>query len=357
MSNLNNTIRENYQLKTELDNMIRTVKENEAKHQGFKMVQYSFLMSENLNELSVKPLKYLEEIFNLDRVALFIKEGSYPMAECSLTECERVFVKKAVAFDYTFLEKRTFYGSNVLILHSSLSFPDYNEPYSYVMAPIVDSGVVTGAIGLYSKDKERFDKNQNVDFINEFALIVSIALRKLNNAIMLEMQAHTDYLTGLPNKSVLEIGAKKRLSDYRDNKRPFIFMLLDLDNFKTVNDIEGHLTGDEVLKRVALAIRDSIDVGDMLGRFGGDEFYLFADSSDRNRLLKMVFNIKNAVGAVSKDMGIPINIGISAGAVNVPEDTKEAETFMELVKLADKRLYTAKQSGKGEFIGVNNDNK
>ena len=357
MSNLNNLIKENYQLKAELDNMIRTVKENEVKHNGFKTVQHSFLLSRSLKELSETALRYLEEIFDLDKVVLYLKDGSYSALSCSFSKEERVFLKKSEAFDYTFLNKRAFFGSNPLILHSSLAFPDYDGAYSYVIAPVIESGNITAAIGLYSQDTERFTVEQNVDFINEFTMIVAIALRKLDNSRILEMQAQTDYLTGLPNKSMLEIAANKVFADYQNNGKPFSFILLDLDNFKQVNDVKGHLVGDDVLKKVATSIRQAIGSQDILGRFGGDEFYLFTELSDDKDIMIMADKIKKAVSALSFHMDIPKSIGISAGVAKMPDDKDKAATFMEIVKLADERLYIAKQGGKGAFIGVTDDNK
>ncbi len=355
MSNLNNILKENYELKAELEELVRTVKENEAKHQGFKTVQYSCLLSESLVEFSAKPLKYLEDIFNLDKALLFIREGCYAVASGCVKAGERVFVKSGEAFDYTFLEKRLYFGSNSLMLHQSFRFPDAGDDYSFVLAPVTDRGGITAAIGLYSSDKERFGKDRNFDFITELALMMSIALRKLNDSYMLEMQAQTDYLTGLPNKSMMEISAERWLERYRDYKKPFAFVLLDLDNFKQINDASGHLIGDDVLRRAARAVRNAIGGGDLLGRFGGDEFYMFVETDDMERLAVMENNILKAIGSISDNMGIAVKLGISGGGIRIPEDLERAETFMELVKLADERLYAVKKAGGDGFRGVTDD--
>lgn len=357
MSNLSNIIKENHDLKQELEDLVRTVKENEAKHHGFKTVQYSCLLSESLNEFSERPLRYLEEIFNLDKALLFIKEGCYAVASGCVQAGDRVFIKNADAFDYTFLEKRLYFGNNNLILHQSFRFLEAGDNYSFVLAPITDGGSITAAIGLYSSDKERFGKDGSFDFITELAVMVAIALRKLNDSYMLEMQAQTDYLTGLPNKSMMEISAERWFERYRDYKKTFAFLLLDIDNFKQVNDKSGHLVGDDVIRHVARAIRNAIGGGDLLGRFGGDEFYMFVETDDMERLVLMEHNILKVMNNISNNIGIDVRLSLSGGGIRIPEDLNRAGTFMELVKLADERLYTVKKTGGSGFLGVTDDYK
>lgn len=356
MSKLNNILKENYELRRELEEIVTTIKENEAKHEGFKVVQYSCLLSNNLHEVSEDSLRYLEELFNLDKVVLFIKEGSYIATSGQSEIGSRVFIKPADNFDYTFLDKKTFFGNNTLILHKNFTFKDLGEKYSYVISPVTDNGKITAAICLYSRDSERFNKTQNVDFIKELALNISIALKKLNNAFLLEMQAQTDYLTGLPNKSMLEISSDVWLRNFQEYNKPFAFYILDLDNFKDVNDVKGHIIGDEVLRKTSVAIRASIGDNDMLGRFGGDEFYLFSDAKDIGVLKKMEENILKAVKYVGNECQSNIDLGISAGGVLFPKDREKCSTFSDILKLADDRLYQSKKAGRNCFRGVTDDN-
>ncbi|MDE7169546.1 MAG: GGDEF domain-containing protein, partial [Mucispirillum sp.] len=104
MSKLNTLLKENYDLKNELESMVLRVKENEVKHQGFKTVQYSMLLSDNLNEISDKPMRYIEEIFDIDKTALFIRRGAFAVAEQSQSLGSRVLTAADDAFKYTFLE-------------------------------------------------------------------------------------------------------------------------------------------------------------------------------------------------------------------------------------------------------------
>ena len=79
--------------------------------------------------------------------------------------------------------------------------------------PVTDNGRIVAALGFYSSDKNRFSSDNNYDFVEEFALIASIALKKLDNAFLLEMQANTDYLTSLPNKFIFDLTGKSSFEE------------------------------------------------------------------------------------------------------------------------------------------------
>ena len=81
MSNVSTLLKENYDLKNELESMVMRVKENEAKHNGFKVVQFSMLLSDNLDEIDNKPMRYIEEIFDIERAVLFIKKDAMAIAQ------------------------------------------------------------------------------------------------------------------------------------------------------------------------------------------------------------------------------------------------------------------------------------
>ena len=98
MSNISNLLKENYDLKNELESMVMRVKENEAKHNGFKVVQFSMLLSDNLEEIDSKPMHYIEEIFDIERAVLFIKKDSMAVVQNYANKGVRVRVIESDAF-------------------------------------------------------------------------------------------------------------------------------------------------------------------------------------------------------------------------------------------------------------------
>ena len=333
MSNISNLLKENYDLKNELESMVMRVKENEAKHNGFKVVQFSMLLSDNLEEIDNKPMHYIEEIFDIERAVLFIKK-------------ERVRVVDSDAFSYTFLGTDTRSGTDKSVIHKDFQLMPSDVNYSYVLAPITDNGRIVAALGFYSSDKSRFSSDYNFDFVEEFALIASIALKKLDNAFLLEMQANTDYLTGLPNKFIFDLTGKSSFEEYKKNGRNFTFIMFDLNNYKYINDKFGHLAGDEILKMISYAMRSQIGDYDILGRFGGDEFYLFTEITDKNALHDYIVKMQNAVEEIVFEEDENMIFGFSGGVVTANE--RDFTSFEDIVRLADTRLYEAKTHTKKE---------
>ena len=346
MSNISNLLKENYDLKNELESMVMRVKENEAKHNGFKVIQFSMLLSDNLDEISNKPIKYIEEIFDIERAVLFIRKDALAVAQNFESKGSRVQIVNNEAFSYTFLDDDVRSGTDKSVIHKDFQLMPHDSDYSYVLVPITDNGRIVAALGFYSSDKNRFTKEYNFDFVEEFALIASIALKKLDNAFLLEMQANTDYLTGLPNKFIFDLTGNNSFREYKENGRSFTFFMFDLNNYKYINDELGHLAGDEILKLIARNMRNCIGDYDILGRFGGDEFYLFTETTDKKELNTLIDNLIKAVEETTFIEDFNIKFGFCAGAVIVKEG--EFNSFEDIVRLADDRLYKAKSMIKRE---------
>lgn len=346
MSNISNLLKENYDLKNELESMVMRVKENEAKHNGFKVIQFSMLLSDNLDEISNKPIKYIEEIFDIERAVLFIRKDALAVAQNFESKGSRVQIVNNEAFSYTFLDDDVRSGTDKSVIHKDFQLMPHDSDYSYVLVPITDNGRIVAVLGFYSSDKNRFTKEYNFDFVEEFALIASIALKKLDNAFLLEMQANTDYLTGLPNKFIFDLTGNNSFREYKENGRSFTFFMFDLNNYKYINDELGHLAGDEILKLIARNMRNCIGDYDILGRFGGDEFYLFTETTDKKELNTLIDNLIKAVEETTFIEDFNIKFGFCAGAVIVKEG--EFNSFEDIVRLADDRLYKAKNMIKRE---------
>lgn len=346
MSNISNLLKENYDLKNELESMVMRVKENEAKHNGFKVIQFSMLLSDNLDEISNKPIKYIEEIFDIERAVLFIRKDALAVAQNFESKGSRVRIVNNEAFSYTFLDDDVRSGTDKSVIHKDFQLMPHDSDYSYVLVPITDNGRIVAALGFYSSDKNRFTKEYNFDFVEEFALIASIALKKLDNAFLLEMQANTDYLTGLPNKFIFDLTGNNSFREYKENGRSFTFFMFDLNNYKYINDELGHLAGDEILKLIARNMRNCISDYDILGRFGGDEFYLFTETTDKKELNILIDNLIKAVEETTFIEDFNIKFGFCAGAVIVKDG--EFNSFEDIVRLADDRLYKAKNMIKRE---------
>ena len=176
-----------------------------------------------------------------------------------------------------------------------------------------------------------------------------VLLRRVGNIIDnldkihgLEIAASTDALTKLLNKAATQ----KKLAALV--KEAFgALLMVDLDSFKLVNDIYGHLAGDKILIHFADLIRCMIRENDVAGRMGGDEFIVFLQNVDDEKVLTAKANFLNesilieAKNLLGNEMQIPL--GVSIGAVFVPD---EGNDFPKLYEKADAALYKIKQRGK-----------
>lgn len=352
MAKINDLLLENEKLRNELANMVSILKENEILAKNFQKVQYSLLLCDNFEDISEKALKFAEEAFDLERVALFVYEKRFSFTGSEPKENERVFLATTETFDYTFLEMRPFYGKEPVIIHEKFRIYKNEWGYSFVIVPIIIEEKIYGALGFYSSDVERFNKEQNFDFLNETAFVAGICLKRLEDAYLIEKRSQNDYLTGLPNKSVMDVAVHRWIERYKDFGAAFSFLILDLTNFSYINRTFGHKLGDEVLKRSGKAILHIVGENGTVGRFGGDEFYLFLSADDEEKLASIMDNIAKEINDIAESMDIAGKLGINGGGIRVPHDLRKAKNLDELLQLVFERLAKAKKDGPGTFIGV-----
>jgi diguanylate cyclase (GGDEF)-like protein len=138
-------------------------------------------------------------------------------------------------------------------------------------------------------------------------------------------------------------------ADYNPAFR-FALMFVDLDGFKPINDRLGHKAGDAVLRQVARIFQSCLRQGDVVGRYGGDEFiFLLNQVSDPSEVTQVAERILARLQAPI-DVGEPVNVGASIG---IAFNTNMAETAEELIRDADQAMYRAKAQGKNRYIVTN----
>lgn len=155
--------------------------------------------------------------------------------------------------------------------------------------------------------------------------------------------AHFDMLTGLPNRTQLAHRVMANMKRARSGGGPFALMLLDLDHFKDINDSLGHNVGDALLIELADRLRVAFGDGDMVARFGGDEFVFLlmgASAMDPASVAKKVLEIISVPIRVEQ---FDLNISGSIGIVTYPRDGDNLDT---LAKNADVAMYSAKRHGR-----------
>jgi diguanylate cyclase (GGDEF)-like protein len=171
------------------------------------------------------------------------------------------------------------------------------------------------------------------------------SLRKLNISLAkTEKIASQDNLTGLANRNHFNILTENLLQQ----ERSFAIFLLDLDNFKGVNDKYGHNAGDQLLMDIAKTLKDCCGANCIVGRLGGDEFIIASTETTQNKVCELADRILKNVAEVSSEHG---QITASIGVCLCPDDAQD----MSLAKsCADAAMYLAKKQGKNRYCFYSN---
>jgi diguanylate cyclase (GGDEF)-like protein len=172
---------------------------------------------------------------------------------------------------------------------------------------------------------------------------VSDVTERKRKEVQIAHMARHDALTDLANRTLLNERIAQALARMRRKHEGFALFYLDLDRFKSVNDIHGHPVGDALLRNVADRLFACVRETDTLARLGGDEFAILQVATDRpEEIAGLAQRILAAVGAPYYLNGCQADIGISIGIATAPNDGENAE---DLFKAADAALYRAKTRG------------
>lgn len=181
---------------------------------------------------------------------------------------------------------------------------------------------------------------------------IVITVQNVTEGVFLEqslkMMSQQDGLTGIHNRRYLDKRLEEEFNRYKRTGSIFSVVMMDIDNFKFVNDTYGHNTGDQVLKKISQCCSNLIRNCDILARFGGEEFCIVLPDTDLNGALNIGEKVRNKIELTSTPLEEKGEIGvtISLGAAEV---NKDIGSFERLIKNADTALYHSKQNGKNRI--------
>jgi len=192
--------------------------------------------------------------------------------------------------------------------------------------PIKDSeGIVSGAFAIFSDDSAQSDAGRKIE-----------SMRKL---------AYLDHLTQLPNRRFLEGAIASSVTQFQVSQDPFAVMVIDLDEFKGINDCFGHAAGDQTLRLAGETLVQSLRPTDIVGRWGGDEFVAVVHGVDWEILQRLASRcvrlIKQALVATDAGCEIPLSASIGAALA------RPGENADEIMQRADELMYRSKAAGRG----------
>lgn len=208
------------------------------------------------------------------------------------------------------------------------------------------------SIFLYIIDSQTWTENSNWDNLSiiryTITSIILVAICLAYDYIFyilnqnLRWQSYTDALTGISNRRSIDEALLKEIEKQRRNFSNLSFAILDIDDFKMINDEFGHLVGDKVLKELAAVSKSAIRVSDLIGRWGGEEFCVISADTSISEAVVLFERLRVIVNQHDFMIGKQISCSIGVSCLGKDFD------FESLIRNADKMLYKAKHSGKNQ---------
>lgn len=180
-------------------------------------------------------------------------------------------------------------------------------------------------------------------------------VNRLNNQLSqalesLKVKASYDSLTGVYNRGSVMDFLKESLSSAAQKQRVMSLILCDIDFFKSVNDVHGHVVGDVVLKTVAQNLSHGLREYDAVGRYGGEEFLIILPGTESGGAIVVAERIRNTISELAFDGAkSPFNVTISMGIATTGINSEFSDEIT-LIKQADEALYQAKESGRNRVV-------
>ena len=221
---------------------------------------------------------------------------------------------------------------------------------SYYCGPLIAGGIIIGSVrmeaakDLWTPDRQRL--------LESYLSGAASALSNLRLLDRMKQQANIDMLTGLYNRRFLEDYARKLFAIARRREQPVGMIMLDLDHFKSFNDVYGHEIGDRILRHFAKTVTASMRETNLAARYGGEEFIVILPDTSAKSCTLVAERIRKAV----MSMVVPSNtekplpqLTVSIGVAAFPE---HGQTLEEVIQASDKALYESKRSGRNRVTAA-----
>lgn len=310
----------------------------------------------------------LEQRF--DRITRTVKRlFDVPIAYMSLIDADKQWLKSAQGIECTTFNRDESVCAHTLLEEEYLVCEDLSKDQRFSDNPFVQGqdglrfyagfalksrGQNIGTLCLIDT-KSRHFSNQDLESLRDLASWAQTELnltqlsdsqiRLISELTEAQRQAQTDSLTGLWNHNAIQDVLKRAHQRQLINRKPLSLLMVDLDHFKHVNDHYGHAIGDQVLRRCADSISQSLRPDDTVGRYGGEEFMVVLENcpvTQANKLAqRLLSHIRNIdLNDIAPGLSLTTSIGISGSEIN------QASSPQALMKEADSALYQAKDSGR-----------
>lgn len=354
---------ENEELKRKLAELMERARYNERVLARFQKVELRLIGIVSFKELIEAILEDYREAFELDVVALSLIDSDYDLRR-TLTDAEASPEEfpGLIFFDQDRFLSSLFGGKNQAVLgtfdqkaHGGLFPKGGLRPASVAILPLTRWGQLVGSLNLGSVRADRFVPGMATNFIEWLAAVASVCLENVANNERLKHIGLTDALTGVHNRRYFDQRLREEVDRALRKGYPLSCLLVDLDHFKQVNDVHGHLIGDVVLREVAEQVKDQLRLSDAMARYGGEEFAVLLVQTDDVTARTIAERIREAIASTpiqlpdSRNLTVTLSIGVSTTEEAVRGADIDAKA-RDLVDRADHALYAAKRAGRNRVM-------
>ncbi len=233
------------------------------------------------------------------------------------------------------------------------------RPGSLALIPLRRHEQLDGVLVFASADPLRFTSDLASDFLAHLGVVAAICIENAVNRARLLRSGLTDFLTGFHNRRYLQARLREELARAQRARQSIACLMIDIDHFKRINDLHGHLAGDAVLREVAHRVDAEMRISDTGARFGGDEFAIVLAEATMLDAEKVAARVLQAVRsqpvAIGTSITETVTLSIGVAAASPEESTRDYKVLAErLIAEADAALYRAKSAGRNRIASSPN---
>ncbi|MFQ5770099.1 MAG: diguanylate cyclase [bacterium] len=258
------------------------------------------------------------------------------------------FFQEGSLFKKAIQSQKSIYIQNTLELDSPVTLPPAKDPHpgSFLCFPLIcEKNKVLGVLNLYRQGIRSFNPEE-IEIITEITEQFAFSLNKILLYEHTKELSITDELTGFFNRRYFNQRYEREIQRAKRYNRSLSLIMLDIDHFKVYNDLNGHIMGDDVLKKVAHTLDNILRKTDFFARFGGEEFIIMLPEISKEQACKVANKLRQKIEKTdfaNEEMQPNKQITISLGLAVYPDDSMVPK---ELIQYADQALYTAKSLGR-----------